>query len=203
MRPHCRDREQDALPRGLDVYYGQMMWAGLSSGRGCGITWNGPQDVALRCARGPGSYPATPFATGPLEVLSAGLARRVADDAHIARFVHRAARTFYGGRTDEDVLLGVWVRHLQASSGLQVTYASPALGRLHDIHCLSHTGIYRIPKPSDIVVHRLFSPQRLQYVWTILQGCAAHNRRTCMMMHNHNPLWDELGDDKAPADRMP
>ena len=48
---------------------------------------------------------------------------------------------------DEDVLLGVWIAHLQASTpGLRVTYANPASARLGDLHCRSEEGMYQVPR---------------------------------------------------------
>ena len=168
------------------LYYGSFQWAGLrfdanhSRLRACGFSWQGPHVAKVRCSLEQGGYPGSPFASGPLELVSADLARRLATDAPIARFVARATRRWAAGRTDEDVLLGVWIAHLQASTpGLHITYANAAGPRLGDLHCRSEEGMYQVPRTSSILSHRVGSSARLNYAWRVMRGCAAHNVRTC------------------------
>ena len=168
------------------LYYGSFQWAGLrfnanhSRLRACGFSWQGPHVAKARCSLEQGSYPGSPFASGPLELVSADLARRLATDAPIARFVALATRRWAAGRTDEDVLLGVWIAHLQASTpGLRITYASPASARLGDLHCRSEEGMYQVPRTWSILSHRVGSLARLNYAWRVMRGCAAHNVKTC------------------------
>ena len=168
------------------LYYGSFQWAGLrfnanhSRLRACGFSWQGPHVAKARCSLEQGGYPGSPFASGPLELVSADLARRLATDAPIARFVALATRRWAAGRTDEDVLLGVWIAHLQASTpGLRVTYANPASARLGDLHCRSEEGMYQVPRTWSILSHRVGSLARLNYAWRVMRGCAAHNVKTC------------------------
>ena len=164
-----------------NLYYGKFMWAGLKlsqGGGGCGFDWGGDASARARCPAD--SYPATPYAVGPIELLSVDLARRIADDERIKRFVRHAASYWFGGRSDEDVLVGTWVNHVQARSpDLQVTFASLGNFRSGDMHCSSKEGMYQVPRTSTILLHRVGQRQRLEYVWSVFSGCAKHNRSKC------------------------
>ena len=164
-----------AQPR---LYYGLWAWAGLTpAGRACGFGWTG-YDPA-RCPAG--SLDGTLFATGPLEVLSVDLARLLASDDAVAAFVERAAREANGGRTDEDVLLGVWIAHARATTpGLTVTYASPPdNSRFLDFYCVPGSGLYQVPHPGATVNHRIKLPRLVRYTWRLIAECRPHNRSRC------------------------
>ena len=146
------------------LFYGSFQWAGLRHDadgvrlKGCGHSWQGPDAAQQSCSLEHGGYPGSPFASGPLELVSADLVRRLATDAPIARFVALATRRWSAGQTDEDVLLGVWISHLQASTpGLSVAYAN-AGSRLGDLHCRSEKGMYQVTPPSLTLTQTLTHP---------------------------------------------
>lgn len=181
---HPFGRLRDAVLRAFVLVRcaGGFAYAGydLHGLRMCGFDWSGGGNFFRYGCRG---YPPVPFAQGPLEVLSSGLARRIARDTAIRRFVRHAVRHAKGGgRAAEDVLLGVWVSHLRAlEPQREVTYANVDLNDLADLHCGGNQNqlMSTPPRRKQIVVHRLKTAATHAYVWDVLSCATEHTRDKC------------------------
>lgn len=164
------------------LYLGGFAYAGYDLDRltMCGFDWQGGGNFRRYGCRG---FPAVPFAQGPLEALSMDLVRRIATSRAIARFVGHAARHGGGGgRCEEDVLLGVWIAHLQAKEpGLEVNYRAVDLNDLADLHCGGNRNqlMSTVPRREQLVVHRLKSAGGMAYVWDVLSCGIEHDRAVC------------------------
>ena len=172
------------------LYYGSFAYSGvdLFGLKVCGFSWSGARNYEEYGCRSH-SYRPFPFASGPLELLSSELVRSIAWCADIHRFVYDAAAHISGLRTDEDVLLGLWVSHLAGTLARhsRVTYANIDTEddphRFHDLACEGDRGdqgsLYQAPSQSALVVHRIKTPALMRYVWRVLRQCAKHNVRMC------------------------
>ena len=165
------------------LYLGGFAHAGYDTSnlRMCGFDWGGGGGNFRRY--GCVGYPAVPFAQGPLEVVSANLARRIARDPAISAFVgHARAHGGSGGRAAEDVLLGVWVSHVRAVDPREeVKYVAVELNSLADLHCGGNVNQLMSTPPSraQLLVHRLKTPQTTAYVWDVLACRVEHTRDLC------------------------
>ena len=165
------------------LYLGGFAHAGydMSNLRMCGFDWGGGGGNFRRY--GCVGYPAVPFAQGPLEVVSANLARRIARDPAISAFVaHARTHGGSGGRAAEDVLLGVWVSHVRAVEPREeVKYVAVELNSLADLHCGGNVNqlMSTAPSRAQLLVHRLKTPQTTAYVWDVLSCRVEHTRDLC------------------------
>ena len=164
------------------TYLGGFAYAGydLTRLKMCGFDWSGGGNFRRYGCRG---YPAVPFAQGPLEAVSVGLARKIAHDAAIRALVEHATQWGGGGgRCEEDVLLGIWVAHLQARHPeLGITHLALDLNDLADLHCGGNKNMLMStpPRRSQLLVHRLKDTGGTEYVWDVLTCRVEHTQQLC------------------------
>eukprot|EP00966_Prymnesium_polylepis_P248094 5736981-Prymnesium_polylepis.3 len=166
--------------------YGLIAHAGFSpiAFNACGFNWSPPRWSGHRwrspwhsykCAENGYHYP-IPFATGALQVMSAGLVRALSAQPGASRFIDRAARmdlnSWHGS---EDVAVGFLLSRIQQ----QVSYVGIHTRKAANLGCYKHSGLYFPPKNNSVVVHFVKKPYGMNDVWGVLHGHRAHDPREC------------------------
>ena len=159
------------------LYFGPMVWVGFNPNifKQCGWDWSSARNyVNYGCARA-GFHPASPYALGALEVLSAPLAKRLAASASVANFVRAAkARPVI----IEDPVLGYWLASDAITGGdaVRVTYVRAYIGNLNCYR--QNAGGGRVLNQS-VGMHHLKTQAAQLYAWDLLRHGLPYKQPEC------------------------
>ena len=149
----------------------------------CGFSWgfnpkrfNASAFVRYGCQKS-GAHAPVPFVNGPLQVLSAALARHVGTDAAVAEFARRAGAARidpakYGYDRHEDVALGFWLAH----APLPATFVDIAVKNLG---CFKNAGDYRPPDARKVAMHFVKKPSAMSYLFGVFHDGRPHDPYNC------------------------
>ena len=174
----------DTLRCHRHLLYGTIAYSGYNPetfGK-CAFSWGSVHSPykKYRCSER-GFHPPVPFATGPMQVLSAALVDQLASSSLVADFCSRAEASLDLGRWDlsEDTALGWWLSQVPNS---RITYVHASKSQANNLGCKKHRDIYQRPSNDSIVIHFVKKPLGFQYLWETLNERRPHDVARCLKM---------------------